>query len=70
MTPEQFCYWLQGFVEISSRGKFAPPPDMMQWNEIQEHLKTVFNKVTPYQPNFTNNPDPTFKNPLDYKIIC
>lgn len=42
MTPEQFCYWLQGFGELSSE-----PPTPEQWKSINEHLQTVFKKVTP-----------------------
>lgn len=43
MTPEQFCYWLQGFCELN-HGRM---PDAPQWLSITEHLATVFNKVTP-----------------------
>jgi hypothetical protein len=43
MTPEQFTYWLQGFVEL---GK-GTAPTAEQWKSIQEHLSTVFQKVTP-----------------------
>lgn len=43
MTPEQFAYWLQGFVELN--GGKQPEPE--QWQSIQDHLKTVFVKVTP-----------------------
>jgi hypothetical protein len=43
MTPEQFAYWLQGFVEL---GKGAAPT-AEQWKSIAEHLETVFKKVTP-----------------------
>jgi hypothetical protein len=42
MTPEQFCYWLQGLVEI---GK----PEQLNKEQIQiikEHLDLVFTKVT------------------------
>ncbi len=42
MTPEQFTYWLQGFAELNSA-----PPSPAQWKSIQDHLKTVFHKVTP-----------------------
>jgi len=42
MTPEQFCYWLQGFAELNEAR-----PSQEQWNSINEHLKTVFTKVTP-----------------------
>lgn len=43
MTPIEFVYWLQGWVEME-RGK---QPDVVQWNAIVAHLATVFNKVTP-----------------------
>lgn len=42
MTPEQFAYWLQGFVEL--HGEL---PNEEQWESIKEHLQTVFRKVTP-----------------------
>lgn len=41
MTPEQFCYWLQGYAEIS-----ASQPTQEQWDVIKEHLGLVFNKLT------------------------
>lgn len=44
MTPENFVYWLQGFLEI---GK----PTVMNEEQVQEiknHLALVLNKVTPY----------------------
>lgn len=43
MTPEQFCYWLQGRAELQP-GK---APSAEEWKSICEHLATVFNKVTP-----------------------
>ena len=42
MTPEQFCYWLQGFAELTK----GCPPDSVQWASIAEHLQTVFKKIT------------------------
>lgn len=42
MTPEQFTYWLQGFVELHGE-----MPSEAQWKSIKEHLQTVFAKVTP-----------------------
>lgn len=42
MTAEQFCYWIQGFAELSNG-----PPSAAQWKLIQDHLDLVFNKVTP-----------------------
>lgn len=43
MTPEQFAYWLQGFVELNN----GQLPTVYQWKSITEHLQTVFTKVTP-----------------------
>ncbi len=42
MTPEQFCYWLQGYAEINGR-----LPNQEEWAVIKDHLEAVFNKVTP-----------------------
>lgn len=43
MTPEQFAYWMQGFVELTK----GQEPTAEQWKSIREHLDTVFKKVTP-----------------------
>lgn len=43
MTPEQFCYWLQGRAELMP----DTPPSAAEWKMIAEHLATVFKKVTP-----------------------
>jgi hypothetical protein len=43
MTERDFCYWLQGFVELTQ----GQTPNPAQWKSIQEHLATVFTKVTP-----------------------
>ncbi len=48
MTPDQFTYWLQGFVEMNS-GK---APTKQQWGMIKDHLQLCFNKVTPHYPPF------------------
>jgi hypothetical protein len=50
MTSENFCYWLQGFAELSSS-----QPTAAQWDIIKEHLGLVFNKVTTASlPDATN----------------
>jgi hypothetical protein len=43
MSPEQFAYWLQGFAELTE----GTPPTPEQWKSINEHLQTVFVKLTP-----------------------
>jgi len=50
MTPEQFCYWLQGFCEMTKTKEM----DEDQFKMLKEHLALVFNKVTPsLMPNIT-----------------
>lgn len=43
MTEREFCYWLNGFAELSGEA----PPTKAQWKSIREHLALVFTKVTP-----------------------
>lgn len=62
MTPENFCYWLQGFVELQ---KEQPTPE--QWDAIKDHLSTVFNKVTPpAYPSFYPSP----LSEIDKVVTC
>jgi len=42
MTPTDFVYWLQGWVEMEGGKK----PNFEQWTTITDHLSLVFNKVT------------------------
>ena len=56
MTPEQFCYWLQGFAEMNPCDKLT----QTQWTIVRDHLALVFNKVTPdrkEEPVITKNED-------------
>lgn len=43
MTPERFCDWLQGFVELTETDSISDK----QWLVIKDHLKLVFDKKTP-----------------------
>jgi hypothetical protein len=43
MSPERFCDWLQGFVEIQDSEYVTDK----QWLIIKDHLKLVFDKKTP-----------------------
>lgn len=71
MTPEQFCYWLQGFAEV-----VAPDvPTEKQWVIIRDHLSTVFEKVTPkYTPDSIGPTVPYYLgrdlNPGKLTITC
>lgn len=73
MTPEQFTYWLQGFVEIRETEKVGLTEK--EWNIITDHLKTVFHKVTPVytpqpvpMPNYDQQRFPPINPP--YEVIC
>jgi hypothetical protein len=72
MTPEQFTYWMQGYVELNNGAQ----PTAEQWQMIQEHLKTVFHKVTPPYPQppsvFGPLPTPLPNDLQDNKlrVIC
>lgn len=45
MSATEFCYWLQGYVELQPEGKLTGlSADQMK--VISEHLQLVFKKVT------------------------
>ena len=58
MEPRDFCYWLQGMLELGN------PKDLNaeQVLCIKDHLALVFEKVTP-----NRNVQPEFSNLLDKK---
>jgi len=41
MTPENFAFWMQGYVELVDQ-----KPTVEQWQSIKENLALVFTKVT------------------------
>lgn len=45
MNEQTFCYWLQGFIELSDTDTISEK----QWLVIKDHLKLVFDKKTPYR---------------------
>lgn len=47
MTPENFCYWLQGYFELKQTidHRDGATPETMKM--IEDHLKEVFKKETP-----------------------
>lgn len=46
MTPEEFCRWLQGFVELHGAEVGNHPPTEKQWRLIREHLQLLYKKET------------------------
>lgn len=55
MTAEQFCYWFQGFLEVSNSKQMSKGQQQI----VIDHLQTVFKKVTPNRQSdmFPQNPD-------------
>lgn len=45
MTPEQFAYWLNGFVELAPDAVLS----QTQWQIIKDHLALVHKKETPFR---------------------
>lgn len=45
MSERDFCYWLQGFVEMTD----AESINDEQWRAIKDHLKLVMNKTIQYR---------------------
>lgn len=43
MKAEEFCYWLQGFFELSNSNTLS----VTQTQVIKDHLNLVFHKLTP-----------------------
>ena len=43
MTPDQFCYWLQGLMELQNPKTL----NETQVQSIKDHLATICKKVTP-----------------------
>jgi len=70
MTPENFCYWLQGFFEISQSSEITSEQAMM----IKRHLDLVFHKspithpyVFPAPIDYTGTPIPDYG---EIKVTC
>lgn len=51
MTPENFIYWINGFLEIGNPTEI----NSQQTQEIKNHLALVLNKVTPNLNSFDYN---------------
>ncbi|WYV99065.1 hypothetical protein NoPa_00065 [Pseudomonas phage vB_PpuM-NoPa] len=53
MTPENFCYWLQGYFEIVKHIDHREGLSKEAVQVIEDHLKEVFDKRTPNRDNGT-----------------
>ena len=43
MTPENFCYWLRGYLELNSENNPGLSPDQLR--KVSEHLSLVLQEV-------------------------
>lgn len=59
MTPEQFVYWLQGFMEVANPLTLTET----QIQQIKDHLNLVFDKQTPDRTYPTTDPFPIWQEP-------
>lgn len=47
MSPENFVYWLNGYVELN-----GSIPNEQQWESIKDHLQLVMDKKSPVRNVF------------------
>ncbi len=55
MTPEQFVYWLQGYVDINAQSGDEVGITRAQWQVVKDNLKEVFH---PRIQELSANPPP------------
>lgn len=71
MTPEQFCYWLQGFFELSMVGDdTAITLSPAQIRMVNDHLALVFQKQTHDRPNLADILKPIPRPSAGDRRIC
>lgn len=66
MTPEQFCYWLQGYFELKKTIDHREGATQETMKMIEDHLQTVFHKVTPDRSYYS----PKYNPKLPLMITC
>jgi len=59
MSPQEFCYWLQGYFEIVGTNAPTKSLNPEQVQVIKDYLILVFTKVT---PSININPFPPLPN--------
>lgn len=71
MNSTEFCYWLQGYFEMSGDVKYL---DGDKLKMIQDHLNLVFDKQTePFRDTAPTIPNTPGYNPYNFepfKPIC
>jgi hypothetical protein len=64
MTPRDFVYWLNGYLELGDSELTGIPP--LQVRIIQDHLKLVFQKETPDRNEPSLNLDQVLPPKFDF----
>lgn len=64
MTPENFCYWLQGYFEISQHIDHRLGLSEEAIEEIRNHLSLVLEKKTTTVPTLPRLPYPPMNSPV------
>ncbi len=64
MSPENFCYWLRGYIELNSENNPGLSPDQLK--KVSEHLSLVLREV----PKGIVTMDPGNPFPIDPNIRC
>lgn len=65
MTPQEFCYWLQGYFELSPTVPLCGLTQE-QAKVVRDHLQLVFQKVTPTPAVAPLSPRPWEWQPAPY----
>ena len=50
MSPENFCYWLRGYIELNSENNPGLSLSTDQLKKVSEHLSLVLWEVVPNNP--------------------
>ena len=64
MSPENFCYWLQGWFELNQTIDHQKGLRQETLDMVKDHLDLVFNKVTPNVPKSPTPQDTRYCNGL------
>jgi hypothetical protein len=65
MTPENFVYWLQGYLELSNVSELSKE----QTQIIRDHIKLVFDKKTPTRSTMLSNPCDKWQVPTTFPAM-
>ena len=65
MTPENFCYWLRGRIELGESCGKDSAPAQAEWETIKRHLDLAMISVTNSPSKLHELKNGLWKYPLD-----